>query len=115
VNSARILSGFSTTERVLQSCFCCQGEKDQAPLSTTNPVSTTLCSKKTELLAEYVAALNLHSLHVNEYSNTVRAGLDGDLIETVRSRMQESREQTALARKRYSAHLEEHRCNLPIS
>jgi hypothetical protein len=84
-------------------------------MSTKNSVSTTLCSKKTDLLAEYVTALNLHSVHVNEYSNTVRAGLNGDLLEMVTKRMQESQEQTALARKRYATHLEKHQCDLPIS
>ena len=95
--------------------LCCQKREKDRPLPT-NPLSTsTLCPEKTELLDDYVTALNLHSKDVNEYSNTVRAGLDGELLEMVRERMQESRERTALARKRYAAHLEEHRCDLPIS
>ena len=81
---------------------------------TTKPLSSTICPKKTELLALYVAALNIHGRDVKEYSNTVRAGLDGDLLEMVRKRMQESRERTALARRRYSAHLREHGCDVPI-
>ena len=80
---------------------------------STNSTST-LCHEKTTLLAEYVAALNRHSRDVNEYSDTLRAGVDGDLLEMVKRRMQESREQTAKARKQYAAHLEEHRCDSPL-
>ena len=58
-------------------------------------VTSALCPEKTKLLDEYVAALNLHSKDVREYSDTVRAQLDGNLLEMVRKRMQDSREQTA--------------------
>jgi hypothetical protein len=74
-----------------------------------------LCPTEAGLLIEYVAALDSHLKDVDEYSDMLRVGLDGDLFEVVRRRMQESREQTAEARKRYAAHREEHGCDLPIS
>jgi hypothetical protein len=40
--------------------------------------------------------------------------LNGDLLATIRERMEEGRERTELARKRNAAHLEEHRCDSPI-
>jgi len=56
----------------------------------------------------------MHSGDVNEYSKMLRERIDGDLLELVRKRMQESRERTALNRKRYVTHLREHRCDPPI-
>ena len=73
----------------------------------------TLCSQKTNLLETYVACLDVHSKDVREYSELIRAGVDGESLEIVRRRMQESREQTASARKQYAAHLDEHRCDSP--
>ena len=81
-------------------------------MSTTS--TSILCPEKTKLLAEYLAALDLHSRDVNEYSNTLRAGVDGDLLEMVKRRMQESREQSAKARQQYAAHLKEHCCDSPL-
>ena len=81
---------------------------------STKPLSSTLCPEKTRLLGEYVAALNLHSGDVNEYSKMMRERIDGDLLEMVRQRMEQSREQTTSARKRYVIHLREHRCDNPI-
>jgi len=84
-----------------------------ANLLTAQQSVSTLCSEKTILLEEYVASLDLHSKDVREYSELIRAGVDGESLEIVRRRMQESREQTASARKQYAAHLDEHRCDSP--
>ena len=81
---------------------------------STKPLSSTLCPEKTRLLGEYVAALNLHSGDVNEYSAMMRERIDGDLLEIVRQRMHQSQKQVTVARKRYVAHLQEHRCDKPI-
>ena len=38
----------------------------------------------------------------------MRVNIDGDLLEMVKQRIRESRDQTAVARKGYIAHLREH-------
>ena len=85
-----------------------------ANLLTAQQSVSTLCSEKTILLEEYVASLDLHSKDVREYSELIRAGVNGDSLEAVKKRMQESRERTARGRQRYAAHLAEHRCDIPL-
>jgi hypothetical protein len=70
-----------------------------------------LCFQGRKLIDEYIAILYSHAKNVRQYSNAVRALLDGDLLEMVERRVQESRERVTLARKRYIAHIREHRCD----
>jgi hypothetical protein len=67
--------------------------------------------KEGNLIDEYIAVLNSHAKNVHQHSNALRAMLDGDLLEMVERRMQESRERMTLARKRYIAHIREHGCD----
>jgi hypothetical protein len=73
--------------------------------------SYALCPQKAKLLDDYVAALNIYYVDVHEYSEMLRNRINGDSLVTVKERMQENRDRTESARKRYAAHLEEHRCD----
>ena len=70
-----------------------------------------VCPEKLHLLREYVNFLSAHNNDVNQYSQLILAGIDGDRRKGVKTRADESLQQYHEARTKYVDHVREHGCD----
>ena len=77
------------------------------PMGKLTSAEAATCPRKQHLLAKYIAALSIYNKEAGEHSGLPECGV----VLTIKKRsLRETRKGLAAALKRYTDHVQEHRC-----